>query len=92
MTFHLFHQFDISVSLVRHIIKGSGTGREIVITNIDAYRLSVLIRRCWCDSYSDDGAIWEKSKSNLDEVKKNMDENVIRDAYEMAKAKGPLCD
>lgn len=46
------------------------------VTDMDAYKIADLIVEHWLDSYSDNGAIWERSRKALDIVQRNVPEDL----------------
>jgi hypothetical protein len=38
------------------------------VTSLDAYKIAELILEHWSDAYSDNGALWARSKKTLDVV------------------------
>ena len=57
------------------------------VTDLDAARLSQLIINNWLDAYSDNGALWDRSKAALDLVLRWVPEDVRTDAYGLAREK-----
>jgi hypothetical protein len=57
------------------------------VTDLDAVRLSQLIINNWLDAYSDNGALWDRSKAALDLVLRWVPESVRTDAYDLAREK-----
>lgn len=55
--------------------------------SIEAYQVAKLIMREWSDSYSDNGAIWQRSRDALLFATKNCDPEVISEAYRIAREK-----
>lgn len=53
----------------------------------DIERLADAIMAEWLDSYSDSGAIWEKSYEALKVLKSEASEEGIREAYEIARTR-----
>jgi len=54
------------------------------VTDLNAYRVSQVIMDYWMDSYSDNGAIYDRAKRHLEAVKANCPEDVWEQALQMA--------
>jgi hypothetical protein len=52
---------------------------------MEAFRLAKIIMREWEDSYSDSGAIWERSYDALQQAKKANSPELMEQAYQIAR-------
>jgi ABC-type sugar transport system substrate-binding protein len=55
------------------------------VVNIQAQQLSHKIMNDWLAAYSDNGAIWADSNWHLNAAKRGLPEEVIQEAYELAR-------
>jgi hypothetical protein len=46
------------------------------VTSLDAYKIAELITEHWLDQYSDNGALWERSRRTLEVVRNSVDSEV----------------
>lgn len=53
--------------------------------DLAAYQIAKLIMREWHDSYSDSGAIWERSWDAVQQAKKANSPEIMARAYEIAR-------
>jgi hypothetical protein len=42
------------------------------VTSLDAYKIAELITEHWLDQYSDNGALWERSRRALEVVRNSV--------------------
>jgi hypothetical protein len=42
------------------------------VTSLDAYKIAELITEHWLDQYSDNGALWERSRRTLEVVRNSV--------------------
>jgi len=54
------------------------------VVSIEAHQLSHKIMNDWLAAYSDNGAIWADSNWDLSVAKRDLPEEVIQQAYELA--------
>jgi len=54
------------------------------VTSMSAYRIADLIVQHWSDAYSDNGAIWERSRKALDLVHKSVSDELWEEALVIA--------
>jgi hypothetical protein len=54
------------------------------VTSLDAYRIAELIVDHWSDGYSDNGAIWARSKKALDLVHQSVSPELWDEALVIA--------
>lgn len=57
--------------------------------DMEAFRIAKIIIREWEDSYSDSGAIWERSYDALRQAKKANPPELLERAYEIARERWP---
>ena len=53
--------------------------------DMEAFRIAKIILREWEDSYSDNGAIWERSHDALEQAKKAHSPELMDRAYQIAR-------
>jgi hypothetical protein len=58
-----------------------------VMSRSEIERLADAIMATWLDSFSDSGAIWQKSHEALQVLKSEAGEEGLKEAYEIAKAR-----
>ena len=56
---------------------------------MEAFRLAKIILREWEDSYSDNGAIWQRSHDALEQAKKAHSQELMDRAYQIARERWP---
>jgi hypothetical protein len=54
------------------------------VTSLDAYKIADLITEHWLDEYSDNGAIWERSRKTLEVVRNSVTPDVWDEAIRIA--------
>jgi hypothetical protein len=54
------------------------------VTSLDAYRIADLIVEHWSDAYSDNGALWERSRKSLEVVRNNVSAELWDEALVIA--------
>lgn len=54
------------------------------VVSMDAYRIAELILEHWSDAYSDNGAVWQRSKKALDLVHENVSDELWDEALVIA--------
>jgi hypothetical protein len=59
------------------------------LIEMEAFRVAKIIMREWEDSYSDSGAIWERSHDALVQAKKAHSPEILEKAYEIARQRWP---
>jgi len=57
------------------------------VTSLAAHKLADLMIQEWVSAYSDNGSIWERDYNALQVLKENAGEDVVAEAYELAKAR-----
>jgi hypothetical protein len=57
------------------------------ITSLAAHKIADLMIQEWISAYSDNGAIWERDYNALQVLKQEAGEDVVAEAYELAKAR-----
>jgi hypothetical protein len=54
------------------------------VTSLDAHKIAGLIVEHWLDSYSDNGALWERSKKSLEVLHNSVTPEVWAEAVKLA--------
>jgi hypothetical protein len=54
------------------------------VTSLSAYKIADLISEHWSDAYSDNGALWERSRKTLEVVRESVDSEVWDEALRIA--------
>jgi hypothetical protein len=54
------------------------------VTSLDAHKIAVLIVEHWSDAYSDNGALWARSKKSLEVVHQSVSAEVWDEALKLA--------
>jgi hypothetical protein len=57
------------------------------VTSIEAHKIADLMMQEWLSSYSDNGAIWDRDYQRLQTAKGRVSEEIVAEAYEIAKAR-----
>lgn len=57
------------------------------VTSIEAHKIADLMMQEWLSSYSDSGWVWEKDYNALQVAKRAVSEEIVAEAYEIAKAR-----
>lgn len=57
------------------------------VTSIEAHKIADLMMQEWLSSYSDSGWVWEKDYNALQVAKNAVSEEIVAEAYEIAKAR-----
>jgi hypothetical protein len=54
------------------------------VTSMSAYKIADLIMEHWLDSYSDNGALWERSRKTLEVVRESVTPELWDEALRIA--------
>lgn len=57
------------------------------VTSIEAHKIADLMMQEWLSSYSDSGWVWKKDYNALQVAKNAVSEEIVAEAYEIAKAR-----
>ena len=57
------------------------------VTSLAAHKIADLMIQEWVSAYSDNGSIWERDYNALQVLKREAGEDVVAEAYQLAKAR-----
>jgi hypothetical protein len=57
------------------------------VTSLAAHKIADLMIQEWVSAYSDNGSIWERDYNALQVLKQEAGEDVVAEAYQLAKAR-----